>query len=117
MLSEAKGEFKVMGVRSSKDKKYNSFWKHWHNTRTQQHKRARMIFTDKNTPYWDTMKEMTYTQVRSISTLSPSAIMIVDSTCFIFSYEEEFTCIQITSTPIAKSFDSFFESLWSMAKP
>jgi hypothetical protein len=34
----------------------------------------------------------------------------------IFSYEEEFTCIHIVSPEIAKSFDSFFESMWKIAK-
>ncbi len=117
ILEKARSETKVMGVSSSKNKVYNTFWTHWHQERVKQNKKGRILFADKGSPYWKFFKGLKCTEIRSITSLSPSSIMIVDEHCFIFSYEEEFTCIHIVSPAIAKSFDSFFESMWKMAQP
>ncbi|MBU1246310.1 MAG: helix-turn-helix domain-containing protein [Nanoarchaeota archaeon] len=110
-------EIKIMGIRSSKDEKFNNFWKKWHKRRLQLKKKAFILFSDKNTPYWEYFKKIKYTEVREITTFSPSAVMIINNNSFIFSYEEEFTCIHIVSEQTAKSFESFFDSLWIFAKP
>lgn len=115
-LTQSKYPIKVMGVRSSKNKIYNTFWLHWHNERISQHKQAQALFTDRNTSYWQEFKKMKLTETKCLTSLSPSAIMIIDTWCFIFSYEEEFTCIAIQSPSITKSFTSFFDSLWLIAK-
>jgi len=117
LISQGKGEFKVFGVRSSKNKTYNTFWTHWHQERVKNHKKARLLFADRETSYWKFFKMIKFTQIRSVSSLSPSAIMVIDEHTFIFSYDEEFTCIHIISLPIARSFESFFESLWNIGKP
>ena len=105
-----------MGVRSSKSRKYNIFWQHWHNKRVRLKKKARMLFTDRDTPYWDFFKKLKLTEIRSTHSLSPSAIMVIDQHSFIFSYDTDFTCIHIRSEAIAKSFSSFFEGLWNIAE-
>jgi len=117
VLREAKGEAKVMGVRSSKRKKFNIFWEHWHRERVRLKKKARLLFTDRNTPYWRFYKKLELTEIRYTHGISPSAIMVIDDNSFILSYEEEFICIHIVSKPIAKSFSSFFEDLWAIGKP
>ena len=117
-ILHAKGEFLIMGVRSSKEAQFNIFWQHWHQERVRQHKKARLIFTDRDTAYWKFFQNVKLTKTRSISSLSPSAIMTVDNQAFIFSYDQkEFTCIHIVSDSIARSFASFFEGLWQIAKP
>jgi HTH-type transcriptional regulator, sugar sensing transcriptional regulator len=108
-------EVKVMGVRSSKDVQFNNFWKNWHRRRIELKKNAQMLFSDKDTEYWKFFKKQKYTEVRETLSFSPSAVMIIDNECFLFSYEEEFTCIHIISKSIAKSFTGFFDGLWKMA--
>ena len=43
-------------------------------------------------------------------------LRIIDNNVFIFSYEEEITCIHIVSNPISVSFRLFFDDLWKIAK-
>jgi predicted transcriptional regulator len=106
---------RVMGVRSSKDVKFNNFWKSWHRRRIELKKKALMLFSDKNTEYWRFFKKMPFTEVRETLSFSPSAVMIIDNECFLLSYEEEFTCIHIISDSTAKSFSGFFDGLWKFA--
>jgi sugar-specific transcriptional regulator TrmB len=106
----------VMGVRSSKDETFNNFWKNWHRKRIELKKNVKMLFTDKDTEYWRFFKKQPYTEVRETLSFSPSAIMIIDDNTFIFSYDEEFTCIHIKSSSIAKSFKGFFDGLWNYSK-
>lgn len=118
VLSEGKEEAKIMGVRSSKNTTFNIFWQHWHKERVRLGKKARMLFTDRNTPYWEFFTQLNLTKIKSTpSRISPSAIMVMDDHSCIFSYDEEFTCIYIRSSSIAKSFTSFFEGLWSIGQP
>jgi len=117
VLTQNSSEIKIMGVRSSKQKMFNTFWQHWHTQRILQQKKAKVLFSDRNTEFWQTFKQMKHTTVKSITSLSPSSIMIIGNHSFIFSYEPEFTCIHILTPAIAKSFTSFFDSLWLIAKP
>ena len=112
---EAAKRIRIMGVRSSKNETFNRFWMHWHERRVQIKKNARVIFSDKNTAYWNFFKKLKYTEIKELFPLSPSAIMIIDSEVFIFSYERELTCIHIVANSIATSFSNFFDDLWKMA--
>jgi sugar-specific transcriptional regulator TrmB len=114
-LKNAK-EISIMGVNSSKDEKYNNFWRHWHEERAKNKQKARMIFSDKNTEYWKFFRNLEYTSIKEISPLSPSAIMIIDDQSFLFSYEKEVTCIHISSSSTSKSLLNFFEDIWKIAK-
>jgi len=107
---------KIMGVTSGKDVRYNNFWRAWHAERIRLRKKAEIIFSDKNTDYWRFYKKLKYTEVKEILHLTPSAILIIDSNVFIFSYEEELTCIHIKSEPISTSFSEFFDDLWRVAR-
>jgi len=114
-LENAKN-IRIMGVRSSKNIKFNNFWKNWHRKRVELKKDAKILFSDKNTEYWKFYKKMPHTTVRELLLLSPSAVMIIDNNCFLFSYEEELMCIHIVSESMTKSFQSFFDELWILAK-
>jgi hypothetical protein len=79
-------------------------------------KQAKLIFSDRNTDYWRFFKKLKYTEIKEITHFTPSAIMTINDETFIFSYEEEFTCIHITSEQITTSFSEFFNDLWKIAK-
>ncbi|MBI2666554.1 TrmB family transcriptional regulator [Candidatus Woesearchaeota archaeon] len=116
VLQKSTDEFKIMGVRSSKKKNFNTFWMHWHKERARLGKKAKILFVDKNTSYWDFFQKLKHTQTRILSSITPSAFMIVGNHSFLFSYEEEFSCAHIISRPIAHSLSSFFDDLWKNAK-
>jgi sugar-specific transcriptional regulator TrmB len=115
-LEKSKGEISIMGVRSSKDEKFNNFWMNWHRRRVELKKEARIIFSDKGSAYWKFFKSIKHTEIKELLHLSPSAIMIIGDNTFIFSYEKDLTCIHIKSLAISSSFLGFFEDLWKLAK-
>ncbi len=108
-------EIKIMGVRSSKDETFNNFWRGWHRRRVELKKKAKILFSDKHTEYWNFFKKLPYTEVKEMLHFTPSAIMIIDNNTFIFSYDKEFTCIHISSVSIARSFSQFFDDLWRIS--
>jgi len=107
---------KIMGVTSKKEVKYNNFWRLWHIERVRMKKKAEIIFSDRNTDYWKFYKKLSYTKVKEILSFTPSAILLIDEDIFIFSYEEDLTCIHIKSLSISDSFSQFFDGLWKVAK-
>jgi sugar-specific transcriptional regulator TrmB len=115
-LEKTKDSISIMGIRSNKEEKFNRFWINWHKKRIELKKEAKIIFSDKGSSYWKFFKKLKYTKLKTLSHLSPSAIMIIDDNTFIFSYEKELTCIHITSKPITNSILNFFEDLWKISK-
>jgi len=114
-LLKAKKRIEIMGVTSGKDPRYNNFWRGWHTERVKLRKRARILFSDKNTDYWSHFRRQKYTEVREIIHFTPSAMIVVDDNALIFHYGEEIKCIHIQSGAIADSFSAFFEDLWAFA--
>ncbi|MBS3123803.1 hypothetical protein J4437_04160 [Candidatus Woesearchaeota archaeon] len=112
-LENAKS-IKIMGVSSTKNVKFNNFWKNWHRERILKKKKAQIIFSDKGSDYWKFFKKLELTEVKESLIISPSAIMIIDEQSFIFSYDQELKCIHIVSESIAKSFSGFFDSIWKI---
>lgn len=107
----------VMGLRSGKDVKFNNFWKQWHRRRVELDKHAKVLFSDKKTPYWNFFKRLKHTEVREFLKASPAATLIIDNHCFLFTYEgNEFTCIHIISKAVSDSYKGFFEGLWNVAE-
>ena len=109
-------EIRILGVRSDKGEKFNNFWKKWHRRRIELKKHAKILFSDKNTDYWNYFKKMKYTQLRAILTFSPSALLIIDDQLFILSYDGEFKCIHVHSESVSESFSGFFDGLWDFAE-
>ena len=105
-----------IGLISSKNEVYNNFWRNWHREGCKLKNEASLIFSDKNTEYCKFFKELSYTQVRYLIHFNPFAIMIIDESTFIFSYEKDFTCIQINSGAITNSLANFFDDLWKIAE-
>jgi len=113
---EKSKSIKIMGVTSKKDEKYNNFWMNWHRERIKLKKKAKILFSERNNEYWDFFRKSPYTELKEMLHFTPSAIMMIDDNSFIYSYDEEFTCIHILSKPISDSFSSFFDDLWAISK-
>lgn len=112
-----KEEVLAMGIRSSKEEKYNLLWQRWHVARIKKKIKCRIIFSDKNTDYYKAMKKMKLINIRVLKGITPSAIDIIGNRVLIFTYEGEPSCLLIKNPQISASFKSFFETLWSSAKP
>jgi hypothetical protein len=109
-------EVLAMGVRSTKDEKYNILWEKWHNERLRKKINCRILFSDKGSEYYKLFSKMSYTGVRIVEGLTPSAIDIIGKRVLIFTYGEEPSCLSIYDGEIAQSFRTLFESLWRFAK-
>jgi HTH-type transcriptional regulator, sugar sensing transcriptional regulator len=108
-------EIYAMGLRGSKDDKYNSLWMKWHNQRIKKKVKCKMIFSEIE-EYYKKLKKLKYTEVKLIEGITPSAITIVKEGILIFTFEEEPSCLKIINPEIKKSFTTFFETLWKIAK-
>ena len=109
-------EILAMGIRSSKEKQYNILWQRWHKERIKKKIICKAIFSDKGTDYYNLFKNMRFTKVKVLLELTPSAIDIMKDKVLIFTYEKEISCLVISNEEIAKSFKTFFESIWKIAK-
>ncbi len=112
----SKDEVLAMGIISSKDEKYNILWQNWHRQRIKRKIICSAIFSDKGTEYYKTFKKMKYTKVKVLQGITPSAIDIMGDKVLIFTYKEEPSCLSITNEEIAKSFTTFFDTLWKISK-
>ena len=105
-----------MGIRSGKDEKYNILWEKWHRQRIKKKVLCKMLFSDKGTDYYKLFNKMALTKVKVIGGLTPSAIDIIGNKVLIFTYENEASCLVIDNEEISKSFTTFFNTLWKIAK-
>jgi len=112
-----KDEVLAMGIRSSKEKKYNILWKNWHQQRIKNKIQCKALFSDRNTEYYKTFKQMKYAEIRVLQGATPSAIDIIKERVLIFTYGDEPSCLSIKNEEIAQSFTTFFYNLWKIAKP
>lgn len=111
-----KDEVLAMGIISHKKEQFNLLWQRWHKERINKKIICKAIFSDKNTDYFRAFKKMKYTEVKVLQGITPSAIDVMGNKVLIFTYEEEVSCLSIKNPEIAKSFTTFFETLWSIAK-
>jgi len=118
LFSSAKEPIMAMGLRGDKEERYNNFW--WHITKEQieaKKKKAKYLFVENKSGYYKKLSKLKHLQVKSLKSVSPAAIDIIDNHVLILTYEEdELHCVHIYNTPIAKSFKAFFENLWKQAK-
>ena len=112
----SKDEVLAMGIRSSKEERFNILWQRWHIERVNRKIVCKAIFSDKNSGYYKTFKKMKIIEVRILEGVTPSAIDIMKDRVLIFTYGEEPSCLSIKNHEIAESFKSFFENLWKVAK-
>lgn len=117
LFTKAKQTICAMGIRGSKNRRYNDFW--WHTGRAiikKKKTKAYYLFSENKSEYFKKHLKLGYIEVRSMQSVTPIAIDIVDNDVLIFSYGDEFTCVHISNKDIADSFRGFFMSLWNQAK-
>jgi len=113
---KSKDEINAMGIVSSKYETYNILWQNWHQERIKKKIICKLIFSDKGSEYYEYFKKMKFTQVKVIQGLTPSAIDIMGTRVLIFTYGDEPSCLSINNSEIAKSFKTFFETMWKISK-
>ncbi|MEK6973943.1 MAG: helix-turn-helix domain-containing protein [Nanoarchaeota archaeon] len=106
----------TMGVISSKKKQYNIMFQRWHKARIKRKILCKVLFSDRDTEYFEAFKKMKYTEVRVLEGITPSAVDVMNDTIHIYTYGEVPSCLAIRNPEIALSFRSFFYNLWSLAK-
>ena len=111
-----KEEVLAMGIISHKKEKYNLLWQRWHKEWINKKVKCKAIFSDNNTNYFKTFTKMKFTEVKVLAGITPSAIDIIGKRVLIFTYDEEPSCLSIKNNEIAQSFNSFFGTLWRVAK-
>ncbi len=111
-----KDEVLAMGIRSSKEERFNLLWQRWHIKRINKKIACKMIFSDRNTDYFRAFKKMKVTEVKVLQGITPSAIDVMKDRVLIFTYREEPSCLSIKNPEIAQSFRTLFENLWRIAK-
>lgn len=112
----SKDEVLAIGIISSKSEKYNILWENWHKQRIKRKIICKAIFSDKGTEYYKAFKKINYTKVKVLQGITPSAIDVMGNKVLIFTYKEEPSCLSITNEEIAKSFTTFFNTLWKISK-
>ncbi len=111
-----KDEVLAMGIISHKKEQYNLLWQRWHKERISKKIGCKAIFSDKNTDYFKAFKKMKYIEIRFLTGITPSAVDIIGNRVLIFTYGDEPSCLSIKNPEIAKSFTSFFQTLWKISK-
>jgi len=112
----SKDEVLAMGIRSTKEEKYNLLWQRWHVERARRKIICKAIFSDKNSEYYKAFKKMNFIEVKILEGVTPSALDVMKDRVLIFTYGEEPSCLVIKNSEVAESFKSFFENLWKVAK-
>ena len=107
-----------MGIRGDKKAKYNSFW--WHITTEQlenKNKKAKYLFIEDRSGYYKKHTQLKNIEIRTLKTISPAAIDIIDDHIILMTYDEDVLhCVHIHNKPIAESFKAFFNNLWEKGK-
>jgi len=106
----------AMGVRGDKGEFFNIMWEKWHKERASRKIKGRFIFSQRDKKVDKIFKNIKQTEIRYLESITPSAIGILKESVLIQTYEDEPSCLLIKNEQISKSFRSFFENLWKLAK-
>jgi len=109
-------EWVAMGIRSGKKSIFNNLLIHFHKIRADKGVPARMLFTDKGSEFYNTLKTMKKTQLKTLEQVTPAGVAIYRDRIGIFYYGEKPSYIFITNSDIEQSFREFFNGLWKIAK-
>lgn len=106
----------AMGVLSTKGDEYNALWEQWHRERVKKKIACKILFSDANTEYYQRLSSLKYVGVRVLQGVTPVAVDVMGRRVLILTHGAEPSCLVIENEQIAQSFQSFFESLWKIAK-
>jgi sugar-specific transcriptional regulator TrmB len=112
----SKHEWVAMGIRSDKKSFFNNIMLHFQTKRAKKSVPARMLFADKGSNFYMTLKQMNKTQIKVLSQITPAGVAVYRNHIAIFYYGEKPSFVFITNEGIAQSFREFFNGLWEIAK-
>ena len=112
----SKDEVLAMGLITTKGKHYNLLWQKWHKERIKRKVKCKALFSDKTTEYYNNLKKLSYTEVKVLNGITPSAIDIIGKRVLILTYGKEPSVLSINNEEISQSFTSFFYNLWNIKK-
>ena len=107
-------EFLGMGITSDRPEPINRVFKHF-NTETRPKKgiKMRLIFSERPKEYF---KKYPLTQIKSLPGITPAAISIDKKRVVIYNSWKPLSMTVIYNLEVIKSFQTFFESLWKIAR-
>ena len=112
----SKDEILIMGINLSRDEKYNLLWKNWHSERIRKGISCKMLFSDKDSDYFKIFAKMKKTDAKILYGITPASVGILRDQIILTTYGEEPSSLLIKHPEIVKSFTTFFENLWKIAK-
>lgn len=112
----SKDEVLAMGVTAMKSKTFNIIWQKWHKKRIKKKIKCKIIFTEKNTDYYNLFKKMKYTEVKVMTGIAPAATDVMGDRVLLLTHGKEPSCLTTKHPEIAQSFTTFFYNLWKQAK-
>ena len=116
LLDSVDSEIYAMGITTSKDTHFNLLWDKWHKERERKKIKCKCLFSDISKEYSVKLKNMKHIDIRIIKGITPSAITISGDVVLIQTYQDDIECMLIRNPNIAKSFKTFFETMWEQAK-
>jgi HTH-type transcriptional regulator, sugar sensing transcriptional regulator len=112
----SKDEILIMGINLSRNDKYNVMWKHWHNERIKKGVSCKMLFSTKDSEFYNVFSKMKKTEVKVLEGITPASVGIVGDQILLTTYGEEPSSLLIKHPEIVLSFNTFFNTLWKIAK-
>jgi predicted transcriptional regulator len=102
----------AMGVTAYK-KSFNLFWANWHlKVRPKYNVKAKFIFCEKGTEYFNLLKSAPLSEVKYIPSLP--CITIVGERVILMKYTDPPSFLLIKNPDIARAFENFFNTVWKM---
>lgn len=110
-------EWLAMGVTSHKNEFFNNLWLNWHkNVRSKHRIKARFLFCEKGTKYYNALKKVSLSKIRHLTSIPLSCITVAGNSTFIMKYTDPPYFLHIRDTDIAKTMKEIFNFLWNIAK-
>ncbi len=111
---EKDDEFLGMGITSERPEPINRLFKHWNTiTRPKKGIKMRLLLSEKPRDYF---KKYPLTKIKTLLGVTPAAISIDKKRVVIYNSWSPLSMTILTNPEVIQSFQTFFESLWSVAE-
>lgn len=110
-------EYVVFGSQGHFGEMYENFIKNFYIEKERKKIKTRLIYNSSFKEIKRLYKGLNLTKIKFIDFITPSTIAISNKKILISSYGESAMQVVIINEAIAKSFYTFFESMWKIAKP
>jgi predicted transcriptional regulator len=110
-------EWLAMGVTSHKNESFNSLWLKWHkNFRARHNVKARFLFCEKGSKYYNDLKKTSLNEVRYLTSIPLSCITVAGDSSLIMKYANYPYFLHIKDADVANTIREIFNFLWDIAK-